>query len=209
VMEEYGHVHDVDEAATLIDPETKAILKSALNEMWQSELHLRQGRPSEALPYERKALEYIKQVQQSTRIYLARVGLELPAVDEGRRLSGDRKGVGDRDTALVSADADDAVPAALWRALEAPEVPDLDAFDRWVHAHSNRLPDALTLLAASDRVRHEPTCRDCRSELRSALWPLLTVPATATPLRTAPDAAGRAYLDAIGADAGSHAGAAR
>ena len=199
VMAEYGHVHDVAEAATLIDPETKAILKSALNEMWQSELHLRQGRPTEALPFERKALEYIKQVQQSTRIYLARVGLELPAVDEDRRLSGDRKGVGDRDTALASADGDDAVPAALWRELEAPGAVDLEPFERWVHAHASGLPDALTLLAASDRVRRDPACAECRNQLRNALWPLLSVPATAASLRIAPDAPGRAYLDAIGA----------
>jgi hypothetical protein len=199
VMAEYGHVHDVAEAATLIDPETKAILKSALNEMWQSELHLRQGRPAEALPFERKALEYIKQVQQSTRIYLARVGLELPAVDEGRRLSGDRKGVGDRDTALASADDDDTVPAALWRELEASGTPDLEPFERWVHAHASSLTDALTLLAASDRVRRDPSCAECRAQLRNALWPLLSVPATAVSLRIAPDTPGRAYLDAIGA----------
>jgi len=119
VTAEYGHVHDVAEAATLIDPETKATLKAALNEMWDAELHLRQGRPAEALPFENKALGYIKQVQQSSRIYLARVGLELPAVDESRRLSGDRKGLGDRESALAPADTDDSGALALWRALDA------------------------------------------------------------------------------------------
>ncbi|MGH8173589.1 MAG: hypothetical protein ACREPX_10595 [Rhodanobacteraceae bacterium] len=209
VMAEYGHTHDVDEAATLIDPETKAILKSALNEMWQSELHLRQGRPEEALPFERKALEYIKQVQQSTRIYLARVGLELPEVDEGRRLSGDRKGVGDREAALIPAIGDDDVPAALWRELENPGATDLDPFERWVHAHASALPDSLTLLAASDRVRRDPACVECRVQLRNALWPLLSVPATAASMRIAPDAEGRAYLDAIGAGSNAAAGKAR
>src|SRR6185369_16139817 len=99
------------------------ILKSALNEMWEAELHLRQGRPAEALPYENKALAYIKQVQQSSRIYLARVGLELPGVDESRRLSGDRKSVTDRTSALAPAQVGDTDALALWQALDTHATP--------------------------------------------------------------------------------------
>jgi len=197
VTAEYGHMHDVAEAATLLDPETKAIVKAALNEMWDAELHLRQGRPAEALPFENKALVYIKQVQQSSRIYLARVGLELPAVDEGRRLSGDRKGVTDRESALTPADTGDSGALSVWQALDAHATPDLDAFDRWVHAHESTTGDALALLAATDRLRRDPTCDECRRQLRSLLWPLLPQPATVVQPRTAPDAAGRAYLDAL------------
>jgi len=209
VMAEYGHTHDYAEAATLLDPETKATLKSALNEMWQAELHLRQGRPAEALPFEYKSLEYIKRVQQSSRIYLARVGLELPAIDETRRLSGDRKGVGDRNSALALADSGNAPAIALWSALGDASVPDLDAFERWVHARESSMPDALSLLAASDRVRRDPACAECRRQLRDLLWPILPAPATVAPLRIAPDASGRAYLDAIGAKSANDAGARR
>ena len=197
VTAEYGHVHDVAEAATLIDPETKATLKAALNEMWDAELHLRQGRPAEALPFENKALGYIKQVQQSSRIYLARVGLELPAVDESRRLSGDRKGLGDRESALAPADTEDSGALALWQALDAHAELDMESLERWVRARSSKIPDALALLAASDRVRHDSACAECRRQLRSLLWPLLPQPATAVESRSAPDAVGRAYLDAL------------
>ena len=198
VTAEYGHVHDVAEAATLLDPETKTILKSALNEMWDAELHLRQGRPAEALPFENRALAYIKQVQQSSRIYLARVGLELPAVDESRRLSGDRKGVTDRSSVLAPADNGDAGVLSLWQALDAHAVPDLDAFERWVRARETSIGgDALALLAATDRVRRDPACEDCRRQLRALLWPLLPQPATAVQARATPDASGRAYLDAL------------
>jgi hypothetical protein len=69
---EYGHVHDIAEASTLLDAATRTTLKSALDEMWQAELNLRQGKPDAALPFEHRALDLIKQVQQSTRIYLAR-----------------------------------------------------------------------------------------------------------------------------------------
>jgi hypothetical protein len=197
VVSEYGHTHDVAEAATLLDPETKAILKSALNEMWDAELHLRQGRPADALPFENKALAYIKKVQQSSRIYLARVGLELPAVDEARRLSGDRKGLTNRASALLPAGGDDSAALAAWRALDAHGAPDFDALDRWAGAHADAGGDSLALLAASDRVRRDPACEECRRELRRLLWPLLPQPATSVEAREAPDAAGRAYLDAL------------
>ena len=197
VVSEYGHTHDVAEAATLLDPETKQILKSALNEMWDAELHLRQGRPADALPFENRALAYIKQVQQSSRIYLARVGLELPAVDEARRLSGDRKGLTDRESALAPADDADSAALAAWQALDAHGAPDLDALDRWVGAHAGAVGDSLALLAASDRLRRDPACEECRCQLRSLLWPLLPQPATSVEVRAAPDAAGRTYLDAL------------
>jgi hypothetical protein len=202
-LAEYGHVHDIAEAATLLDPETKAILKSALAEMWQAELHLRQGRPDEALPYEHRALDFIKQVQQSTRIYLARVGLELPPPDEARRLSGERKGLQDRVGSLAAATVDHAAVAALWRALSAGAEPDWDAAVAWLRERESGLPDALGVLAAIDRARRDPACAPCRDALRDQLWPLLPVPATAVAPRAAPDAAGRAYLDALRADTGA------
>jgi hypothetical protein len=206
---EYGHVHDIAEAATLLDPETKATLKSALAEMWQSELNLRQGKPDDALPYERRALDYIKQVQQSTRIYLARVGLELPVPDEARRLSGDRKNLADRIGTLSAASGDDAVPVALWRALATTAAADWDAAEAWVHARESTLPDALSVLAAIDRARRDEACAECRAQLRDLLWPLLPVPAASGTPRAAPDAAGRAYLDALRTNASHGVEAAR
>lgn len=203
IVAEFGHVHDIAEAATLLDPETKATLKSALAEMWQAELHLRQGRPDEALPYEHRALEFIKQVQQSTRIYLARVGLELPAPDETRRLGGERKGVDNRIGSLIAASGDDVAIARLWQSLAAGGTPDWDAAETWLRARQANLPDALSVLAAIDRVRRDPTCAECRSALRNLLWPLLSASATASAPRAAPSAAGRAYLDALQTDAGA------
>ncbi|MEP7044140.1 MAG: DUF4175 family protein [Dokdonella sp.] len=206
---EYGHVHDIAEAATLLDPDTKATLKSALAEMWQSELNLRQGKPDEALPYEHRALDYIKQVQQSTRIYLARVGLELPVPDEARRLSGERKDLADRVGTLTAAAGDAATIVELWRVLATQDTPDWDAAEAWVHARTSTLPDALAVLAAIDRARRDAACVECRVQLRNLLWPLLTVPATAAAVRAEPDLAGRAYLDALQAAAKNRTGASR
>jgi len=197
VAAEYGHVHDIAEAATLLDPDTKATLKSALAEMWQAELHLRQGDPDQALPYERRALEFVKQVQQATRIYLARVGLELPAPDEARRLSGERKDLTDRRGALAAAASDAAPIARLHQALAGAAAPDWAAAEDWVRARESRLPDALGLLAAIDAARRDPACAACRARLRDLLWPLLPAPAAQAVPRAEPDAGGRAYLDAL------------
>jgi hypothetical protein len=197
VTAEYGHTHDVAEAATLLDPETKAILKSALDAMWNAELHLRQGRPSEALPHENAALAYIKEVQQSSRIYLARVGLELPAIDESRRLSGDRKGASDRESPLAPAEIADSVALAAWKALDARATPDFEALERLGRTHQSASSDSLALLAAIDRVRRDTACDDCRRQLRELLWPLLPRPAAGIDARIAPDAPGRAYLETL------------
>jgi hypothetical protein len=205
VLAEYGHTHDHAEAATLLDPETRATLKQALDQMWQSELHLRQGHPDRALPYAYKALEFIKQVQQASRIYLARVGPELPPIDESRRLSGDRTGLARRADVLASATAADPMIASLWRALEHPVATGeaqsspaaLDALDRWLREHPGRTSDPLSLIAAADALRRRPDCDDCRERLRALLWPLLTRPPANVPHRDGGDASGRRYLDAL------------
>ncbi|HEY5805196.1 MAG TPA: hypothetical protein VIT90_16030 [Lysobacter sp.] len=201
VLEEYGHTHDHAEAATLLDPETRKLLKSALDEMWQSEGHLRQGHPELALPYAYRALRFIKQVQQATRIYLARVGPELPPIDESRRMGGDRAGIARRGDALVAADVADPTLAALWHSLDAAQVPapaiDFVALERWLREHESRLADPLAFVAAIEALRADPDCASCRAELRALLWPLLPRQATAVPRRDAGDAAGRRYLDAL------------
>jgi hypothetical protein len=201
VLEAFGHTHDQPEAATLLDPETRALLKSALDQMWQAELNLRQGHVDKALPYEYRALRFIKQVQQASRIYLARVGVELPPVDESRRLSGDRKGLQSQRDALKTAQTDASPSLALWQALESGRAraasAELDAFEQWLRARESSLPDALDLFAALDEVRRDPDCVACATKLRSRLWPLLPARAPAVDSRGAPDRSGRVYLESL------------
>ncbi|WP_064748292.1 hypothetical protein [Lysobacter antibioticus] len=207
VLEQFGHTHDIAEAATLLDPKTRALLKSALDEMWQSELHLRQGRPQQALPYAYRALRFIKQVQQASRIYLARVGPELPPIDFTRRLSGERAGLARRDDPLAAATAADPLPAALWQALQpvpgAAAAPvDYAALERWLDAHPERVSDPLAFAAALDAVRQRSDCADCRARLRALLWPVLARPPAAVSRRAAGDAGDRRYFEALQAEAG-------
>ncbi|MGN6225680.1 hypothetical protein [Pseudoxanthomonas sp.] len=207
VLAEFGHTHDHAEAATLLDPDTRATLKQALDQMWQSELHLRQGRPDQALPFAYKALGFIKEVQQATRIYLARVGPELPPIDESRRLSGKREGLARRELILTPARSADAVPAAAWKALEdsaggqGAGALDLDALQRWLRENEARVADPLSLFAAIDAVRGDPACRECRQRLRGLLWSVQARP-PAQVRRRATDAVGERYLDALRREAG-------
>ena len=135
------------------------------------------------------------------RIYLARVGPELPPIDESRRLGGDRAGLARRDDALIAASAADPTLAALWHSLDesATDRPAVDfvALERWLRAHEARLADPLAFVAAIEALRADPQCAPCRSDLRALLWPLLPRPAATVPRRDAGDAGGRRYLEAL------------
>ncbi len=86
----YEHRHDAGEIATFFDETMKAQLKAALAQMWESELRLRTMRPEEALPYEYKALELIKNLQQKSRVYVERVGFKPPPLKPAeKRLTGE------------------------------------------------------------------------------------------------------------------------
>ncbi|MCX2893173.1 hypothetical protein ORG27_06235 [Stenotrophomonas lactitubi] len=198
VLSEYGHTHDHAEAATLLDPQTRATLKAALDQMWSAEGELRQGRPEQALPFAYKALAFIKQVQQAERIYLARVGPELPPIDESRRLSGDRAGLASRELPLTARTPPDPAVVEAWQRLgDEDGTPDLDMLAAWQQRNSAVLPDALDLAAAIEQLRIEPGCTECRQRLRAQLWRALQRPLPQVMRRSAADAMGQRYLDAL------------
>lgn len=92
LLEEYLHNHDSEEMNTLYEASTRNLLKMALEQMWQSELHLRLFEPEKAVPYQYKALEYLKTVQQKSRVYVKRTGFDPPPIkEEEKRLSGEMK----------------------------------------------------------------------------------------------------------------------
>jgi len=198
VLSEYGHTHDHAEAATLLDPQTRATLKAALDQMWSSEGELRQGRPERALPFAYKALDFIKQVQQAERIYLARVGPELPPIDEGRRMSGDRAGLDSRTLSISPVTAPDPAIVAVWQQLaDSGNAPDLDALSQWLGRNERRLADPLSLAAAIEALRIQPDCATCRATLRAQLWRALQRPLPQVERRAAPDPMAQRYLDAL------------
>ena len=205
VLEDYGHTHDHAEAATLLDPETRTTLKAALDQMWQSELNLRQGHPDLALPYAYARSSSSSRCSRRAASIWRGSGPELPPIDESRRLSGERAGLARRGDVLVAADATAPLLAALWRALdEAP--PALLASRRL------DLDGARALVARERTSRARSAGRDrrdrrraprtrlriCRRDLRALLWPLLPRPlANPAPRLRRGSQSARRYLDAL------------
>jgi hypothetical protein len=208
MLAEVSHVHDLPEAATLLDPETQTVLRAALREMWQSESQLRLGQPQAALPFANKALRLIKQVQQADRIYLPKIGGELAQIDMTRRLTGKRDGLAARSNGFTPlVDAPSAL-AALWSVL-APDRADiaipatvLNAASRHLNARGSDDNNALAALAAVDALREQPACSECRKRLRQRLWPLLPPPLARPLPRDRATASGNAYLDALQREVG-------
>ena len=197
----YGHAHDQPEA-DLLEPNTRAKLKAAVDQMFGAETRLRQGDPAAALPYANAALVLIKQVQQSERIFVAHTGLQPPPIDESRRLTGKRDGVQRDGLALDAAAPADPAPAAAWRALAdtpgATDAPDLAALERWLASDTAAGVDRLGFAADIDAVRRDPRCLACRRALRARLWTALRRPPPHVARRREADAVGFRYLDALG-----------
>ncbi|WP_029414761.1 DUF4175 family protein [Brevundimonas bacteroides] len=201
VLNEFGHAHDTGDAATLFDPGTRSTLSQALDAMWASERALRQGEPAAALPHAYRALDLLKEAQEATRIFLRRVGSDLPPIDMARRLTGERDDIVAGALAPVPERGPETSAVAAWRALEErpgrrPEL-NLEALDSWVRQNPGRIADPLALRAAIDTVRAEPGCADCRRRLRALLWTAIQPPATAVDRRPTPPARGRRYLDVL------------
>ena len=94
LMEQYMHSHDDAESNTFHEQSTRALLKTALENMWQSELHLRLYEPEKALPYEQEALKFLKLSQQKARSYVKKTGFDPPQTKEKEtRLTGELKDV--------------------------------------------------------------------------------------------------------------------
>ncbi len=191
---EAGHQHDTPENATLLAASVKSQLKAALAQMWEAELRLRTYRPADALPYEYRALEHLKEAQQSARVYVQRVGFEPPPLDPARtRLTGKLDGIAgrsDRDSAgpTLGYPATRAAVAALSMAQPNGPLPaaTLAALD---HAVAELAPRAAadsavfstirSVQALTDSARAGDACARCAAR---ALGELLRALPVADPL---------------------------
>lgn len=90
LIEPYMHQHDIKEAATFFSEPIKQKLKATLAQMWEAEKFLRLVQPERALPYEYKALQLLKELQQDARVYVEKSGFEPTPIEEARlRLTGE------------------------------------------------------------------------------------------------------------------------
>lgn len=90
VLDQYTDKHDNAEDAQFFDPGVKAQLKATLTEMWKAELQLRLYKPDAALPFEYKALRLLKDLQQKSRLYVAKTAYNPSPLKMEKRLTGDQ-----------------------------------------------------------------------------------------------------------------------
>jgi len=89
-VEELSHSHDKADENTYFEISLKGKLKAALSVMWDSELHLRLYNPSDALPYQYTALDFLQEIKNHARIYVHRIGFDPPSIKVAeKRLSGE------------------------------------------------------------------------------------------------------------------------
>jgi len=89
ILDVYSDKHDNAEDATFLEPAVKAQLRATLSEMWKAELQFRVNKPRDALPSCYKALRLLKELQQQSRVYVAKTGVRLTPLNPDKRLTGE------------------------------------------------------------------------------------------------------------------------
>lgn len=191
------HLHDSAESATYFPEPVRQKLKAMLAAMWDAEGQLAVDAPRVALPHERRALELLKQVQQASRVYVQKAGVEGAPLDPTRRLGGELEGVRDVPGRPARREPAPIAEAAL-RALEglasgagggagSPAVPAIDARAlatlRPALATRARGGDeaALAALPALDALAAGRALDESsRHALQRSLWSLLPAPESPT-----------------------------
>ncbi len=89
VIDQYSDKHDVAEDAGFFDASTKKQLQKMLTEMWKASLQLKTYKPKDALPFAYNALRLLKDLQQKTRAYVAKTGVQTAPLQTDKRLTGE------------------------------------------------------------------------------------------------------------------------
>lgn len=159
IMDQYAHKHDNAEDATFFEPALKAQLKATLTEMWGAELRLRTYKPQEALPFEYKALRLLKDLQQKSRVYVAKTTFKTSTLKLEKRLTGD---MADIKTGVSKSKADpkDGAEKTLKKAVGVLET--IKAGEARTAVDINLLLKAaqeLTVQAAIDPAQYLPSLK--------------------------------------------------
>jgi hypothetical protein len=188
LIEQFTHDHEAADVGPITSRNPVGLMKRALSNMWQAELHLLLSDPEQALPFENEALKYLNLARQADRIYTERLGFEPPPVTEDRRLSGDLDEITSyaRADQGVDADSDDALFSSAFERMHADD--DLDdealselrlAGERLTRMAQNR-PGLLEQAARLERwiasTDHRKACGECREDLARLFWSLVKQP---------------------------------
>ncbi|OOG72829.1 hypothetical protein [Algoriphagus sp. A40] len=181
LMSEYIHAHDSEEMNTYFEQSTRGALKSALEQMWQAELYMRLFEPEKSLPYQYKALELLKTVQQKSRVYVKRTGYDPPPIKEDeKRLSGELDKLDQaiqKEQIQLASRIEPLASAVLGMLVQ----PDLSAQDRvlvwelgtlWAGKAQNSQLEDLNLLLYLQQLESGKLEDTGKKYLREKLYPL-------------------------------------
>lgn len=191
VRQPFVDSHDQHDKNTFFDTETKGTMRDALSAMWAAEGLLRTARPGEALAPEHRALDILKDLQQSTRAYVQHVGFEAPPLKiEARRLQGETTDVPPRLTTQNTLPPLDPAVANIRAFLTGfagtgtIAKARLDAIQAPLAAAATRQPEEFLagLQALRQRQAGQALTADALSTLQRALLRLLP-PANPLPAR--------------------------
>ncbi len=163
--EEFLHDHGAAEMNTLYADSPRAMLKESLANMWDAELYLRTHRPETALPYEYRALELLKQVQQANRQYVRKVGYELsPIPVDETRLTGtydDFVNPGEE----FSSDSEKSALAKLELMIREENVDNIEQATNWVQQAEISDADRLFILNRLRQITEEGFTEEIKKNL--------------------------------------------
>ena len=187
VPADFVHFHDSAEISTFFTSEIRTQLKQVLAQMWEAEGRLRVRQPREALPFEYRALELLKDLQQRSRIYVQKVGFETPPLEpEKIRLTGELEDI-QTHTREDSQQSEDPLASAALNLLTELRLgnsspgsirDEAHALLRSAMAHeATRDPQFLLALEALDNwAAGQRVNRDEQGSLETALWQLVPPP---------------------------------
>ena len=159
----------------------RGLIAEAVSEMWSSEADLSTGNPRESLPHQRLALKKLDEAFGSERYALRALAPPKAPVDEGRRLTGNAKGLVPRTAAEAPEEKPDTTPlrALARRLLLASESTSalpvrLLADELWAlpeMAHLSRASLAAPLYAARTQEESARAARSAADALLRLLAP--------------------------------------
>jgi hypothetical protein len=195
IIEQYGHAHGDAEIGIITKQSPVGLMKRAIANMWQAELHLMLSQPQQALPFEKEALQFLNQAKKAERIYVKRLGFEPPPVSEKRRYQGDLSDIlSYQRIEKVSLNDSKTQDIALFleqiNALQNQPIAnknyDVDGnLNRLIASVKQQLmgltgqrPELIEQVAILEQMQQQNSlylakCDDCLTRLNSQLWQLL------------------------------------
>jgi len=208
IIQQFGHAHGEADDGNFIKkglPSPTLLMKRAIANMWQAELHLRLSEPELALPFENKALAFLNRAKQADRIYVKRLGFEPPPVSEKRRYQGDlsdilsyhrdekisKKNTPMQSISALLKDLNQYLDRPFDMNLTAEQTNILEKVTAYFFGQLSHTPEIITFIATLEKIQlagsfNLKNCQNCINALHKKLWQTLPSPIAVPVTRQTP-----------------------